>query len=229
MRRRRSSSPPAKPRRRRSRYEAFEPSAQTGPVRGPSLVGRNKSNLPGLGCQPSRPSCLIEIEQSRATAIEVMPAPRPLVGDRQSPGFGLSHLLVRRAGHHSDGRLRAARMGPLPALAGPARGRLQPRGGVMLLSLFSIVDFLLQVASWVIIAQAIISWLVAFNVINTHNDFVRQLLYALDRMTAPLYRPIRRILPDFGGLDFSPIVVLLLIYVLRILLSGVAVDVAMAG
>ncbi|TMJ17546.1 MAG: YggT family protein [Alphaproteobacteria bacterium] len=99
----------------------------------------------------------------------------------------------------------------------------------MLLSLFSIVDFLLQVASWVIIAQAIISWLVAFNVINTHNDFVRQLLYALDRMTAPLYRPIRRILPDFGGLDFSPIVVLLLIYVLRILLSGVAMDVAMAG
>jgi YggT family protein len=99
----------------------------------------------------------------------------------------------------------------------------------MLLSLFSIVDFLLQVASWVIIAQAIISWLVAFNVINTHNDFVRQLLYALDRMTAPLYRPIRKILPDFGGLDFSPIVVLLLIYVLRILLSGVAMDVAMAG
>jgi YggT family protein len=99
----------------------------------------------------------------------------------------------------------------------------------MLLSLFSIIDFLLQVASWVIIAQAIISWLVAFNVINTHNDFVRQLLYALDRMTAPLYRPIRKILPDFGGLDFSPIVVLLLIYVLRILLSGVAMDVAMAG
>ena len=99
----------------------------------------------------------------------------------------------------------------------------------MLLSLFSIIDFLLQVASWVIIAQAIISWLVAFNVINTHNDFVRQLLYALDRMTAPLYRPIRKILPDFGGLDFSPIVVLLLIYVLRILLAGVAMDVAMAG
>ena len=99
----------------------------------------------------------------------------------------------------------------------------------MLLSLFTIIDFLLQVASWVIIIQAILSWLVAFNVINTHNDFVRLLLYALDRMTAPLYRPIRKILPDFGGLDFSPIVVLLLIYVLRILLAGVAMDVAMAG
>ena len=99
----------------------------------------------------------------------------------------------------------------------------------MLLSLFTVVDFLLQVASWTIIIQAILSWLVAFNVINTHNDFVRSLLYALDRMTAPIYRPIRKILPDFGGLDFSPIVVLLLIYVLRILLSGVAMDVAMAG
>jgi YggT family protein len=99
----------------------------------------------------------------------------------------------------------------------------------MLLSLFSIGDFLLRVLTWVIIIQAILSWLVAFNVINTHNDFVRQLLYALDRMTAPLYRPIRKILPDFGGLDFSPIVVLLLIYVLRILLAGVAADVAMAG
>lgn len=99
----------------------------------------------------------------------------------------------------------------------------------MLLSLFTVVDFLLQVASWTIIIQAILSWLVAFNVINTHNDFVRSLLYALDRMTAPLYRPIRKVLPDFGGLDFSPIVVLLLIYVLRILLAGVAMDVAMAG
>jgi YggT family protein len=99
----------------------------------------------------------------------------------------------------------------------------------MLLSLFDVIDFLLRVASWVIIAQAILSWLVAFNVINTHNDFVRQLLYALDRMTAPLYRPIRKILPDFGGLDFSPIVVLLLIHVLRLLLGGVAANVAMAG
>ena len=99
----------------------------------------------------------------------------------------------------------------------------------MLLSLFIVVDFLLQVLMWIIVIQAILSWLVAFNVINTHSDFVRSFLYALDRITAPLYRPIRRILPDFGGLDFSPIVILLLIYVLRILLAGVAADIAMAG
>ncbi|HMG47140.1 MAG TPA: YggT family protein [Allosphingosinicella sp.] len=99
----------------------------------------------------------------------------------------------------------------------------------MLLSVFIVVDFLLQVLMWVIVIQAILSWLVVFNVINTHNDFVRSFLRALDRITAPLYRPIRRILPDFGGLDFSPVVILLLIYVLRILLAGVATDIAMAG
>jgi YggT family protein len=102
-------------------------------------------------------------------------------------------------------------------------------GGFMVLALFSVVDVLLQVLMWIIIIQAILSWLVAFNVINTHSDFVRSFLYALDRITRPLYQPVRRILPDFGGLDFSPIVILLLIYVLRILLAGVAADVALSG
>ncbi|HYI64401.1 MAG TPA: YggT family protein [Allosphingosinicella sp.] len=99
----------------------------------------------------------------------------------------------------------------------------------MLLSLFTIADVLLQVLMWIIIVQAILSWLVAFNVINTHSDFVRSLLHALDRMTAPLYWPIRKIMPDFGGIDFSPIVVLLLIYMIRILVSGIATDLALAG
>lgn len=96
----------------------------------------------------------------------------------------------------------------------------------MLLSIFGVLDLLLRVLTYIIIAQAILSWLVAFNVINTYNDFVRSFLNALDRMTEPLYRPIRRILPDFGGIDFSPLVVLLLIYILRILLAGVAADLA---
>jgi YggT family protein len=99
----------------------------------------------------------------------------------------------------------------------------------MLLALFQIVDVLLQVLMWIIIIQAILSWLVAFNVINTHNDFVRSFLNALDRLTRPLYRPIRRLLPDFGGIDFSPIVVILLIYVIRILLSGLARDLVASG
>ncbi len=86
---------------------------------------------------------------------------------------------------------------------------------MLLTTIFQILMLLLQVATWIIIAQAILSWLVAFNVINTHNDFVRQTLYALSRLTEPLYRPVRRILPDFGALDFSPLVVLLLIQILR--------------
>jgi len=81
--------------------------------------------------------------------------------------------------------------------------------------LLQILDLLLWVLTWIIVIQAILSWLVAFNVINTHNDFVRSLLYALDRITEPLYRPIRRILPDFGMLDLSPMVVLLLLYIVR--------------
>jgi len=82
-------------------------------------------------------------------------------------------------------------------------------------ALFGIANLLLRVAMYVIIIQAILSWLVAFNVINTHNDFMRSFLGALDRMTAPLYRPFRKILPDFGGLDFSPMIVLLLIIMLK--------------
>jgi len=92
-----------------------------------------------------------------------------------------------------------------------------------MLAVLQIVDLLLSVLMWIIIVQAILSWLVAFNVINTYNDFVRQLLYALDRITEPLYRPVRKIMPDFGALDLSPMVVLLIIYILRnIILPSVA-------
>jgi YggT family protein len=99
----------------------------------------------------------------------------------------------------------------------------------MLQALFSIVDLLLDVLRWIIIIQAILSWLVAFNVINTSNDFMRSFLGALDRITEPLYRPIRRILPDFGGIDFSPLVVLLIIIALQMLLGGLARDLMMSG
>jgi YggT family protein len=99
----------------------------------------------------------------------------------------------------------------------------------MLLALIDILIILLWVLWWIIIVQAILSWLVAFNVINTHNDFVRSLLYALDRLTAPLYRPLRKILPDFGGIDFSPMVILLLIIVVDRLLRGAAQEIALSS
>ena len=94
----------------------------------------------------------------------------------------------------------------------------------MLLALFSIIDMILQILVWIIIAQVILSWLVAFNVINTSSNFVRTLLDALDRITAPLYRPIRKIMPDFGGIDFSPIVLILAIQILRKLNEGLALE-----
>jgi YggT family protein len=83
-----------------------------------------------------------------------------------------------------------------------------------LLALLQIIQLLLDLVWWIIVIQAVLSWLIAFNVINTHNDFVRTVWNALGRMTEPLYRPIRRLLPDFGALDLSPIVVLLVIYIL---------------
>ena len=94
----------------------------------------------------------------------------------------------------------------------------------MAAGLIQVILFALSVLIILIIVQAIFSWLVVFNVINTRSDGVRRFLMALDRMTDPLYRPIRRILPDFGGIDFSPLVVLLLIQALRILLQGLLRD-----
>jgi YggT family protein len=88
-------------------------------------------------------------------------------------------------------------------------------------AVIQIASLLLSVLTWIIIGQVILSWLLAFNVLNTSSQGVRTFAMALDRITAPLYRPIRRLLPDFGGLDFSPLVVLIFIQVLQKLLIGV--------
>ncbi len=99
----------------------------------------------------------------------------------------------------------------------------------MLVLLLQIVDMLLGVFTWIVIIQGIMSWLVAFNVINTYNDFVRQVLFALQKITEPVYRPVRRIMPDFGQLDLSPLVVLLLIYIARMVIGYGIVQAAAAG
>ena len=92
----------------------------------------------------------------------------------------------------------------------------------MLIALVDIANLLLSIVTWVIIGQVILSWLFAFNVLNIHSAGVRAFAMALERITAPIYRPIRRMLPDFGGIDFSPLVILILIQVLKKLLVGVA-------
>ena len=94
----------------------------------------------------------------------------------------------------------------------------------MIHSLFTIVHLLLNILMWIIIIQVILSWLITFNVLNTSSHGVRTVAVAIDRLTAPLYRPIRRLLPDFGGLDFSPLVILILIQVLQKLLTGLDVQ-----
>jgi YggT family protein len=96
----------------------------------------------------------------------------------------------------------------------------------MIYTLVGLVDLILWAAMWVIIIQVILSWLLVFNVLNTTSPGVRAVVRALDRITAPLYRPLRRILPDFGGIDFAPLIVILLIVFIRSkLLPGILMEV----
>ena len=87
-----------------------------------------------------------------------------------------------------------------------------------------IIIMVLQWIVWLIIAQAILSWLVAFNVINLHNRFVDGLYSFLNRITEPMLRPIRRVLPDLGGIDLSPMVLILVIIVIQRMLPALLLD-----
>lgn len=87
-------------------------------------------------------------------------------------------------------------------------------------TILEILQILLNVVWWIIIVQAILSWLIAFNVINTSNDLVRNVWNALGTLTEPIYRPIRRVLPDFGALDLSPLVVLIILAILDVIIRN---------
>ncbi len=90
--------------------------------------------------------------------------------------------------------------------------------------LIGFVLFALQILIWVIVVQAVLSWLVAFNVVNIHNRFVRSVLIGLDRFLNPMLRPLRSVLPDMGGIDLSPMLLILGILLVQRLLSGVRLD-----
>ena len=95
----------------------------------------------------------------------------------------------------------------------------------MVLALFQIIMILLNVLWWIIIVQAIMSWLIAFNVINTYNDFVRSIVVTLDRLSEPLLRPIRRVVPPLGGVDLSSLALILILIGFRdYLIPGVVTD-----
>lgn len=82
-------------------------------------------------------------------------------------------------------------------------------------SLLILLIQVLSIYSWVVIASVIMSWLTAFNIINYNNQIVRQISQVVSALTEPLLRPIRNALPSFGGLDLSPIVLLLGIFFLQ--------------
>jgi YggT family protein len=81
--------------------------------------------------------------------------------------------------------------------------------------ILEVIVILLDMYMYVIIAAVILSWLVAFNVVNTRNQIVAMIADFLYRITEPVFRPIRNFLPNLGGIDFSPLIVLLIIYLLR--------------
>ncbi|MND26163.1 YGGT family protein [compost metagenome] len=84
-----------------------------------------------------------------------------------------------------------------------------------MLALFQTIDLALNLYTWVLIASAIFSWLYAFNVINSRNQFVNAIGSFLVNVTEPVLRPIRSILPNLGGIDISPIILLLIIFFIR--------------
>jgi YggT family protein len=88
-------------------------------------------------------------------------------------------------------------------------------------SLLNLISTVIQIYIYILIASAVLSWLIAFNVVNTRNQFVAMLADALWRLTEPALAPIRRILPNFGGLDLSPVVLILLLFFLRNLMFEV--------
>ena len=79
-------------------------------------------------------------------------------------------------------------------------------------AILDVILLILQLYTYVIIVVAVLSWLVAFNVINIYNEFVRSIWTALNALTEPLLRPIRQILPSMGGIDISPVILIILIY-----------------
>lgn len=87
-------------------------------------------------------------------------------------------------------------------------------------SLLMILNLVLNVAWFFVIAHVIMSWLISFQVLNVRQQLVGQIWYGLNRVLEPLYDPIRRILPPMGGLDLAPLIVLLAIMALRIVISN---------
>ena len=86
-------------------------------------------------------------------------------------------------------------------------------------ALFLVILLALNIYVWLLIAAAILSWLVAFNVVNTRNQFVGMIGDFLYRITEPALRPIRNLMPDLGGIDISPVILILVIIFIRYVIA----------
>ncbi len=86
-------------------------------------------------------------------------------------------------------------------------------------ALFLVIDLALELYVWIVIAMAIFSWLVAFNVVNTRNQVVAMIGDFLYRITEPALRPIRNMLPNLGGIDISPVILFLSIVFIRYVIA----------
>ncbi|MBL4758007.1 MAG: YggT family protein [Rhizobiales bacterium] len=84
-----------------------------------------------------------------------------------------------------------------------------------MLAIFWLIDTVIGIYIFMLIASAILSWLVAFDVINSSNRFVYMVADTLRRLTEPVLAPIRRIMPDLGGIDVSPVILILLLFFAR--------------
>lgn len=84
-----------------------------------------------------------------------------------------------------------------------------------MIELLGFISYLITLFVYIIIAGAIMSWLIAFNVINPYNQFVRALWQGLNAVTEPFLRPIRRRMPDLGGIDISPLVLILICFFIQ--------------
>jgi len=82
-------------------------------------------------------------------------------------------------------------------------------------ALLNLISMVITIYIWLLIAQAVLSWLLAFGVVNRYNRAVTSIGDFLWRITDPLLRPIRSVLPDLGGIDISPVILILLLYFLR--------------
>ena len=82
-------------------------------------------------------------------------------------------------------------------------------------SFLILIDTLVTLIVWILIFQVIMSWLIAFNIVNTHNRFVWQVNYALHKLTNPLLSPIQQILPNLGGIDISPVILIIVLHFAR--------------